>query len=268
MPGKFRAQHVAETPAGWHVRTVESGGHEIRIAFPPGRRKKGSGKVVEVMHPAAENPCKMGNPSELVMLLNPREPRGWEPARCRTNPEEKTLEPEIQLFRDFQGREPEEIVEGHRSQLIRLNYMAIGPLFGLAPYVEGLKIPSPDHWDDGGYPVMDFRQSKIMLASNAVPDGKGGNVIGTQLYTIGGDQDISELLDLFPEEVDASKDLVNLGPLAYIVYHAHKGWDGDQWTEYMHKFNAPRPLLMFDQVKREMFLIGGRYAVEQPGIIN
>lgn len=67
---KFRIEHVARTPRGWKVRTVSQDAHRARIAFPPGSRKKGSGRLVELLHPRGENPkqCKRPNPSELLIL--------------------------------------------------------------------------------------------------------------------------------------------------------------------------------------------------------
>jgi hypothetical protein len=61
---KFRHEDVAEVPRGWKVRTIAPSGakaHEIRVAFPPGRRKKGSGKLISILHPKKENPasCSM-----------------------------------------------------------------------------------------------------------------------------------------------------------------------------------------------------------------
>jgi hypothetical protein len=70
----FRTEHVAKVPRGWHVRTVTQGDHEVRIAFPAGRRKTGSGHVVEILHPTHENPgvcpsrTRMQNPAELVLM--------------------------------------------------------------------------------------------------------------------------------------------------------------------------------------------------------
>lgn len=68
----YRIEHVAMVPRGWKVRTVESGSHLVRIAFPPGRRQRGAGHVVEILHPKHENPCPGGvrlpNPAELVLL--------------------------------------------------------------------------------------------------------------------------------------------------------------------------------------------------------
>lgn len=41
-------------PHGWHVRTKVENGHEVRLAFPPGKRKKGSGKLISILHPKSE----------------------------------------------------------------------------------------------------------------------------------------------------------------------------------------------------------------------
>lgn len=74
MRRRYETQHVATVPPGYHVRTVRSGAHEVRIAFPPGSRKRGSGKVVEVLHPVGENSgcLARSNPMELlVMGANP-----------------------------------------------------------------------------------------------------------------------------------------------------------------------------------------------------
>jgi hypothetical protein len=59
---------VATVPHGWKVRTVQAGEHRVRVAFPPGRREKGSGIPVEVLHPRNENPCTVNNPAELVLM--------------------------------------------------------------------------------------------------------------------------------------------------------------------------------------------------------
>jgi hypothetical protein len=77
----MRTEHVQQTPRGWRVRTIVPGPqskHEVRIAFPPGPRKKGSGRVVEILHPAGEsNPkCDISkkartNPGELLIFGNP-----------------------------------------------------------------------------------------------------------------------------------------------------------------------------------------------------
>ena len=52
---QYRHEKIGVPPRGWRVRTVTQKQHQVRIAFPPGPRKKGAGRVVEILHPRAEN---------------------------------------------------------------------------------------------------------------------------------------------------------------------------------------------------------------------
>ena len=56
---KFRHEDIGTIPAGYKVRTViHPSGHRVRIAFPPGPRRKGTGQIVSVLHPlSGANPC-------------------------------------------------------------------------------------------------------------------------------------------------------------------------------------------------------------------
>lgn len=67
---RFRHEDREAVPRGWKVRTAKAGKHRVRIAFPPGRQQKGSGRVVSILHPAGENPCELRstNPAELMVL--------------------------------------------------------------------------------------------------------------------------------------------------------------------------------------------------------
>jgi hypothetical protein len=205
--------------------------------------------------------AKSKNPAELVIFGNPRKakPRNTRSAKSaprkkrRKNAEELTQA--VGLYETFQGKRAKNIVEAQRSAAMRMDYAAIGPLLAIGLYAEDLKIPSPDHWED--YPHLKFEKD-VTLASNAE---------GSQLYAIGGDQDLSSVAAKIPD-VDTSKDLLDLGPIAFVVYFARKSVDNFQPTEYMHQFDAPRPSLGFDQVKREIFFAGGRYSVEAPGIVH
>lgn len=60
---QYRHEEVAAVPPGYRVRTVtHPSGHQVRIAFPPGARKKGAGKLVAILHPRSEaNPCRKRN---------------------------------------------------------------------------------------------------------------------------------------------------------------------------------------------------------------
>jgi hypothetical protein len=173
--------------------------------------------------------------------------------RSRRNPKPEELTQAVELYETFQGKRAENIIEAQRSAAMRTDYAALGPLLAIGLYTPDLKIPSPDHWED--YPHLKFGKD-VMLASNAG---------ASQLYAIGGDQDVSKVAAQIPD-VDTSKDLLDLGPIAFVVYFARKSADNFQPTEYMHQFDTPRPSLGFDQVKREIFFAGGRYTIEERGI--
>lgn len=59
MAQEFYHEEIQAVPAGYQVRTItHPSGHEVRLAFPPGRRKRGSGRLIEILHPhGAKNPC-------------------------------------------------------------------------------------------------------------------------------------------------------------------------------------------------------------------
>jgi len=82
MSARFRREDVSSVPGGWKVRTVKAGTHRVRVAFPPGRKQKGSGRLVSVLHPVSgsnpcANPCTMrsSNPAELMVMSANHPPR-------------------------------------------------------------------------------------------------------------------------------------------------------------------------------------------------
>lgn len=86
MASRFRHEDVSAVPAGWKVRTVSHGTHRVRVAFPPGRRHTGSGRLVSILHPLkGNNPCngsacsmRSSNPAELLVLgANPPRRAGF-----------------------------------------------------------------------------------------------------------------------------------------------------------------------------------------------
>ena len=85
MSSRFRHEDVSSVPTGWKVRTVTHGKHRVRVAFPPGRKQKGSGRLVSILHPlSGTNPCgnpctlRSANPAELLIM-------GANPPRRRKN---------------------------------------------------------------------------------------------------------------------------------------------------------------------------------------
>ncbi len=98
---QYRTEDVARTPRGYKVRSLTRGSHVLRIAFPQGPRRRGVGKVVQILHPKKErNPqCEVSekaksNPSELLIFGNPSKPRGHKPGcacfACKKNPAKGT----------------------------------------------------------------------------------------------------------------------------------------------------------------------------------
>ena len=51
---EYRHQDIAVPARGTKVRTVRAGKHLVRIAFPKGARKKGSGQLISILHPLHE----------------------------------------------------------------------------------------------------------------------------------------------------------------------------------------------------------------------
>lgn len=254
---QFTVQHVAVTPRGWHVRTKLEGKHRLRIAFPPGPRQTGVGKLVEILHPRGENPCpqkkRYANPGEELLIFG-------NPSRRRKKNDGELDDAEL-LYQEFHGRDPKEILKVQRSDASRKTYVACGPLLSIGAYAPGVALPTPAHWDEYQGLCLDFRDG---VTENYDLNKKGvmlaANTEGTQLYAIGGDQDLDGVLDDF--DVDASKDLVALCEAAFIVYFDEKPHTRFQGVEYMHKFDQPRPVIGYDRLKKEIFFVGGRYELK------
>lgn len=119
MAGRFTTQDVARVPAGWKVRTVKAGAHRVRVAFPPGRRQKGSGEVVQVLHPRRENPgcTAMKNPAELVLMgANPIKKPAYAPTQTR---------PLTKTEAKKKAKDAEKL-NGRPFKVVRVTYMATG----------------------------------------------------------------------------------------------------------------------------------------------
>jgi hypothetical protein len=220
---------VAAAPGGWKVRTVTRGTHLVRLAFPPGKRKKGSGKLIEILHPANENPCVMPNPGR-----NPGE-----------------MDAAADLYQEFHGTEPRGVIAMQESDVTRKTYTTLGDLVQL--WIRNV----------GG----DYRTSKILFAGDRVKVASAPTK--TQIYLIGGNQNIDSHLEDFGG--DPSKDFVELGRAVYISYAARKSIDDFKLVEYYHRLGEETgepPLAFYNRLQRRIYLVGGRYTVEAPGIIN
>ncbi|HEV2388671.1 MAG TPA: hypothetical protein VGS20_15615 [Candidatus Acidoferrales bacterium] len=100
---------------------------------------------------------------------------------------------------------------------------------------------------------------------------------GDQMYLIGGKQDVSGMLPLFG--ADGSKDLVGIGVCVAISYLAAKHFPGSEKEGYDGKTpmvlehilgedGGEPPLAYFNKLQKRIFLAGGTYTIDRPGIEN
>src|SRR5581483_2824394 len=287
---QYRTEDVARTPRGYKVRSLTRGSHVLRIAFPEGTRRRGVGKVVQILHPKKErNPqCEVSekaksNPSELLIFGNPSKPRGHKPGSacfaCKKNPAKGTKHDlygrkfrgatraeavqRALKHRELKGRRAaKDIVEKHESAAMRLDYTALGKLIALGlgePKKSGNALVNA--WEKEDH--IGFEGDGVTLASS--PDGK-------QLYLIGGNQNLASCLHRF--QVDRDKDFIDLGEIGFVVYEARKIHGDYQPVEYVHQFgekSGALPQAMYDKLRKRIFLVGGEYFIDlskpvSPGI--
>ena len=151
-----------------------------------------------------------------------------------------------ELFKKFQGRDPEEIIEYMQQDVKRENYAKLGDLTKL---------------ELAGKFTIDFGKSDLpILASNAD---------GTQLYIMGGNQNLQAVIESLG--ADATKDYVDLGEVTQLEYFTRKKLDNFQPVYYYHELGEETgelPRLMYDQLNKQLHLIGGAYEVQDVGIVN
>lgn len=251
MAGRFKIEHIATLRSGEKVRSIRRGGHIVRIAFPKGRREKGSGRVLEVLHPAREsNPCRLPNPAELVvMMANP----SYLPHERPLPGASRSVEEASDAYQEFHGERSQHIDEITEPSPRAVTLSEIGQLIEL-------RVIRPVGWKWGS---IDFAARGVRVAQN---------IEGTQLFFVEGDQKISrgELTNL---GADNSKQLVDLGYAAYIAYRTRKSQVNGIMATYEHNFGEEtgvRPRLMYDarKPKPRIYLAGGEYRVTAAGIEN
>jgi hypothetical protein len=246
MDSRFTVQHYSTLRGGEKVRTVRRKGHLVRIAFPRGRRTTGSWRVIEVLHPRHENPCRLPNPAELVvMMANPHE--GSEtPSRG--------LAGATEVCEEFRGAPCEHVDTFVEPEPRPANLGHLGAL------VELQVNRKPVGWK---WAELDFTGKGIIVA---------GNVGGSQIYFVSGDQKVTRG-QLSMIGVDNSKEMIDLGECMAIAYRAKKEHVNGIASDYEHKFGdvtGVRPRLMYDRrgPQGRLFLVGGEYRIEPEGITN
>jgi hypothetical protein len=292
MAARFKVEHVSVAPAGYKVRTVVRQAHRVRIAYPPGRRIRGAGRVVQVLHPLNENPCRLPNPMELVVLANPPgvathfEPSIGKYVATMYDPKfgnlhssgsteaaaKKALRKQLrdfrtgvrshnpsgeaaatELYEKFHGLPSKHIDEIQEPSARGVAMAKLGELLEIRVKPDGVPL-----W---GKLILTGRG--VVLASNPA---------GTQLYCVGGDQAMTKA-QLTLLGADASKDLIDLGQAMYIAYRTKKGFIGSKNASFEHALGEEtqrRPRLLYDRrgSKPRLQFAGGEYRIEAPGIIN
>ncbi len=296
---RFRTERLAVPPRGYKVRTVtHASGHQVRIAFPPGARRKGAGKVVSILHPNGEGAACRSKPA----LLNPytlegKTQEGWEElasekdygkfvgklseavksgraVRFKRNAGStysyavsKEASPDAAAYAEFHGRSPREVLEFQEPLVAAGTYSTLGRMYGLWMHpVAG----DPGNW---GAPEIEFEEDEKVLA---VADAHEGAEQRLQIFFVGNGQKL-------PDEIFAPADLehqhVELGICYGIGYITEKKFDGFKSRTYCHEFGeetGERPVLYYDRQAKRLLLVGGAYKVApfdealgaSPGIVN
>ncbi len=324
---QFRHEDVSALPRGYKVRTVtHPTGHKVRLAFPPGPRRKGSGKLVSILHPKRENPRTCTNQGVAALILatpieellaakalaaNPKQKTREQLERMQakavrflrdvvgdsakareiaglsvaeyaerkkitlTNPKGRSQKSGVRsqkrnrkskivnrkstrrrrknqsgngaakLYTAFHGKEPKEVLEFQQDIIRRKDYAALGKL---------MEMQLPEIRT-----AIDFAADNVILAANAD---------GTQLYLIGGNQNIDALLK---KTADDSKDFLDLGELSKIIYRTRKDFDRFEEIDYVHKMGEnghEKPSVMYDRLNHQLYIAGGEYQVKREGIVH
>jgi len=188
------------------------------------------------------------NPAELVMLgANPREDA------------EEGLE-------EFQGREPEEILEFDETQRMPKYTFVLGDLVALGfgdRTAEGERLTADQlsrRWKECSN--LSFAGDDVKLAGlrqKGIRNFPGYR--RAELFCVGGDQRLS------PEAID----LIESGPCYFIVYDTKKQQDGFVDGRYTHSFGeraGRRPTIYFDEDAGRVLIRGGSYEIDDRGIVN
>lgn len=157
-----------------------------------------------------------------------------------------TVEQASQMFETFHGRKATTVQDIKTRQNDRRNLTGLGRLMYLQTADE--------------VPIKFSERDKVMLACDPA---------GNQLYFVGGNQDVSQILK--EAGIDSSKDLIVIGECQYIIYTTDKDFDNFEEKDYQHEFgeeSGELPVLIFDKLNRQLYLTGGAYEIKREGIVN
>ena len=162
----------------------------------------------------------------------------------------------------FHGRGPKEVV--------KVNELTGGPktVTALGDLLYFVVVPGDD--DSAAYKVKwGDGDKRPFLASNAK---------ATQLYIVGGNQDVDEMLRKMGV-TSSAQDLLDLGEVREVEYYTQKDFDNFTPIQYFHHFGEEdakrnprgrirRPRLIYSRSNKKLMLAGGAYKIKKDGIIN
>jgi hypothetical protein len=180
------------------------------------------------------------------------------------------------LYRNFHGKkhsrittiQVEEADYGSHPDLAQLGKL-VSLTVGEGVKLTGKFLNIPEAMEDGAW------AQEIGFDHN-VPD-VAAEPAGKQIYFVGGNQDISSFLGRFPG-IDRSKELLDLGPCIRLEYLTQKRFDKFQDVSYFHALgeetgeypgdNGANPRLLYNRIRRRLYLVGGKYHVKPEGIVD
>lgn len=287
----YQHEDISTVPRGYKVRTKTlPSGVKLRLAFPPGRRQTGSGQLVSILHPNRSNhrgteaqrnigktatieqveakqtkavnflrdvvgdddkadEIEALSPEEYaerkkLTISNPKNRKSEIGNRKSKNPDDTAGDRE--MFETFHGQQPREIIRVQENDIGADTYTALGDLWEMKLNCNGENYK------------LEFAGCHVKLCSSA--DGR-------QLYTVGGDQNLSNCLPKGAPD----KEFVSLGIVKKISYVTRKKFDKFQESVYEHKFGeegGEPPWAFYARTQKRIFIVDGTYKVEAPGIID
>jgi hypothetical protein len=157
-----------------------------------------------------------------------------------------------EMYTTFHGREPREVIEYETGLERDRDLAALGDLIEL-------DLPAIKK-------TINFARDGVVLCAN--PEG-------TQMFAVGGNQDLSAALDLAD---DPAKEFIDFGPIKTITYRTRKSFDRFQTTDYVHELGeegGEKPRLVYCVPAKHILFVGGEYRIAapeadgvSPGIVN
>lgn len=184
-----------------------------------------------------------------------------------------------QLYEDFHGKEPTQVSDTGIADSEFNNHGRLAQLGeAVSCYIgEGIELKMSDSKGVVGSEDLDEDEpgwlGRIMFDSEHPPQ-IASNPTGTQIFFVGGNQDIGSQLQKM--EVDTSKELIDCGPCLVIEYETRKGFDDFRKITYFHGLgektggfsgdNGANPRLIYNRIRKKLQLVGGTYTVKPDGI--